>query len=211
MNARVSVITVLAAAMLTACPAQDRVTGISANANPTTISVGETSSLNATVTGTGNFNPGVNWSIVSGGGSLSSSTGSNITYTAPATPGNVQLRASAAGDANISQTLSLSVQAGSPPIIQSFTATPGSLPAGGGNVTLAWNVTGATSLALDNSLGDVTGFSQKTINLTASRTFTLTATNPQGQTSASVDVIVGSPATQAGVWDQSNWNEANWQ
>lgn len=210
MNARVGVFIVLAA-MLTACPAQDRVTGISANANPTTISVGETSSLNATVTGTGNFNPGVNWSIVSGGGSLSSSTGSSVTYTAPATAGNVQIRASAAGDVNTSQTLSLGVQGGSPPNIQGFTATPGSLPPGGGNVTLAWNVTGATSLALDNGVGDVTGYSQKTINLTTSRTFTLTATNPQGQTSASVDVIVGNPGTQPGVWDQSNWNEANWQ
>ena len=67
---------------LVSCP-KDAVSGIDATATPATIASAATSSLSATVNGTGAFSPAVNWSIVSGGGTLSSITGGTVTYTAP--------------------------------------------------------------------------------------------------------------------------------
>lgn len=205
----------LVAAALVACPV-DKVTGIDANATPNTIASGGTSSLTATVSGTGSFNPGVNWSITSGGGSLSGNTGASVTYTAPAVTSNTaaQIRATAAGDPNIFKTVQITVQGSSPPgapVIVSFTATPSSLPAGGGNTTLAWNVTGATSLSINQGVGDVTGQTSKAVNVTTTKTFILTATNNSGSRTATVDVMVGVSSLQPGVWDASNWNEATWQ
>ncbi len=204
----------LFAALLVACPT-DKITGIDANASPASVSSGSTSSLNATVTGTGTFNSGINWSIASGGGSLSSSTGASVTYTAPtvSVQTTVELKASAAGDANFSKTLTLIVtpiSAGTKPVISSFTATPSTLSSGG-NVLLVWNVTGATSLSIDQGVGVVTGLSSKTIPVSSSKTFTLIATNVSGSSTKTFDVTVGTPSLPTGVWDQSNWNAATWQ
>ena len=210
----------LLAIVLTACPVEkvnvNAITGINATATPNTVASAGSSSLNAAVSGTGTFNQAVNWNVVSGGGSLSSGTGSTITYTAPTvtvqTP--VQIKAVAAGNTNFSQTLALSVTPivnGSKPVISSFTATPPSLPTGGGNTTLAWTVTGATSLSIDGGVGDVTGATSKSVAVTATKTFTLTATNTSGSSTSTVDVTVGTATLQPGVWDSSNWNEATWQ
>jgi hypothetical protein len=86
-----------------------------------------------------------------------------------------------------------STPSGSRPTINSFTATPPSLPAGGGSVTLSWDVRGADSLSVDNGVGTVTGTS-KTVSVTSNTTFTLTATNASGSTTQSVSVSVGAGA-----------------
>ncbi len=77
----------------------------------------------------------------------------------------------------------------SKPTITNFTATPPSLPAGGGSVTLQWDVKDATFLALDGQMGAVTGTS-KTVTVTNSKIFTLTATNSSGSATKSVGVSV---------------------
>jgi Bacterial Ig-like domain len=89
------------------------------------------------------------------------------------------------------------------PKIESFTATPIGLPSGGGNVTLAWSVTGATSLSIEPSIGTVSGTSL-VVNVTSNRTFTLTASNANGPVTATASVtVVGSvdktPPTLLGV------------
>jgi hypothetical protein len=205
----------LFAAILVACQT-GKITGIDATATPTSLSSGGTSSLIATVTGTGSFNTNVNWSIVSGGGSLSSNTGGSVTYTAPtvSVQTNVQVKASAVGDSSFTKTLTITVSplvATDKPVISSFTATPSTLPSGGGNVSLAWNVAGATSLSIDQSVGDVSGLTSKSVAVTATTTFTLNATNSNGASTKTLDVTVGAAGLPAGVWDTSNWNEANWQ
>lgn len=81
----------------------------------------------------------------------------------------------------------------SKPTINSFTATPPSLPAGGGSVTLSWNVEGATTLEIDGGVGAVTGTS-KTVSVTSNKTFTLTATNDAGSTTQTTSVSVGAGA-----------------
>jgi len=84
------------------------------------------------------------------------------------------------------------------PTISGFTATPSSLPAGGGSVTLTATVTNATQVLIDG--GDVTaGLSGTTLTvmatLAATHTFTLTAigTTPPNAT-AQVTVTVALPA-----------------
>jgi Bacterial Ig-like domain len=73
--------------------------------------------------------------------------------------------------------------------INSFTAAPPSLPAGGGSVTLNWDVKDATKLSLDQSIGEVTGGS-KTVSVTSSKTFTLTAESAGGSVTKTAEVTV---------------------
>jgi hypothetical protein len=75
------------------------------------------------------------------------------------------------------------------PTVTSFTATPATLPAGGGMVTLAWAVTGADSVSIDNGVGAVTGTSVKA-TVKATTIFTLSATNKKGTTTKSAVVTV---------------------
>ncbi len=102
----------LLAAILMSCP-MDKITGIDATATPATIASAATSSLSATVSGTGAFNAAVNWSILSGGGTLSASTGSSVTYTAPSVTVSttVQIKATAVGDSSVSKTVTVTVTA----------------------------------------------------------------------------------------------------
>ncbi|MCA9840150.1 MAG: Ig-like domain-containing protein [Trueperaceae bacterium] len=78
---------------------------------------------------------------------------------------------------------------GSKPSINSFTSSPPSLPAGGGSVTLNWDVKDAKTLSIDNGVGTVIGTS-KTVSVTTNTTFTLTATNDKGATAQSTSVTV---------------------
>jgi len=86
-------------------------------------------------------------------------------------------------------TTTVTVQPPAAPTVTSFTAMPASLSAPGGAVTLNWSTTGATSVSIDNGIGVVTGTS-KVVNVTASTTFTLTASNAGGSTTAQTNVVV---------------------
>ena len=92
-------------------------------------------------------------------------------------------------------TTAVTVAAQPAPVIASFTATPATLPAGGGSVTLTWATTNATTLAIDNGVGVVTGTS-KAVNVAANTTFTLTATNPSGAVTRSSGVTLASASTR---------------
>lgn len=102
------------------------------------------------------------------------------------------------------------------PAISSFTATPASITSGNSS-TLAWTVSGATSLNINPSVGTVTGLGNQIVHPTTTTMYTLTASNPGGSASASVTVtVVPSPvitdfvATPAAILDgQSStlsWN-----
>jgi hypothetical protein len=98
------------------------------------------------------------------------------------------------------------------PTITKFTATPSSLTAAG-NVTLEWDVSGATTLEIDQGVGAVTPITtgSKSVTVSATKSFTLTAKAGSATTTKSVDVTVGSVSLVPGVWDSTNWNEATWQ
>jgi hypothetical protein len=78
------------------------------------------------------------------------------------------------------------------PVITAFTATPASLPVGGGSSNLTWVVTGADSLTIDQGVGVVTG-TQKEVSVPNTTTFTLSATNSVGVTTQAVTVTVAQP------------------
>lgn len=75
----------------------------------------------------------------------------------------------------------------SKPIIQAFLATP-SVIASGQSATLAWTVSGATSLTLNGAAAGASA----TVSPTATTTYTLTAINASGSVSATATVTVGS-------------------
>jgi uncharacterized protein YkwD/chitodextrinase len=80
------------------------------------------------------------------------------------------------------------------PIITSFTATPSSITAGQ-SATLSWAVSGATATAIDNSVGDVSGVTSKSVSPAQTTTYTLTARNSGGNATAVATVVVNpSPA-----------------
>ena len=83
------------------------------------------------------------------------------------------------------------------PTVSSFTAQPSSV-APNQPVTLAWNVAGATSISIDNGIGDVTGRSNVTAYPSQTTTYVLSASNASGSTTANVTVTVAAsgPDTQ---------------
>jgi len=79
-----------------------------------------------------------------------------------------------------------------PPLINDFLAVGTETIIEGGSVRLAWGVFGAASLDLNGD--DVTGESESTESPAETTTYTLTATNPWGSTTAEVTIVV-LPAT----------------
>ena len=173
------------------------ITAVSVAATPAALAPEGSSTLRATVSGTGDFDAGVAWSLVSGGGTLSATAGASVTYHAAGVAAGTQVvvKATSQADGTKSGTATLSVTA--LPVITAFTATPSNLPAGGGQVTLAWAVTGADHLAIDQGVGAVTG-TQQTTTVSSATTFTLTATNAVGSATATATVTL-SPAGST-VW-----------
>jgi hypothetical protein len=58
-----------------------------------------------------------------------------------------------------------------------LTATPSTLPYGGGHVTLTWTSANATSATLDHGIGTVPTSGNTSVNVSASTAFTLTLSN----------------------------------
>jgi hypothetical protein len=80
------------------------------------------------------------------------------------------------------------------PVIEFFTAEPG-LVYYGGSTTLSWRVSNATSIDISPSIGYVSGTDSITINPKGSVTFTLTAANSYGNTTATAQVIMTDSGT----------------
>lgn len=86
---------------------------------------------------------------------------------------------------------------GSAPVISSFTANPGSITQGG-QATLSWSVSGATSITIDNGVGNVSTATSKTVSPAQTTTYTLTATNSTGASTAHATVTVTTLPTTTG-------------
>jgi len=76
------------------------------------------------------------------------------------------------------------------PVIVSFSATPPDITLGD-SVTLLWNVTGATSVSVDQGVGTVAVAGTKVVSPITTTVYTLTATNAAGSVTNSVTVTVG--------------------
>jgi hypothetical protein len=123
-------------------------------------------------------------------------TGQSVTVTVSATTTFRLTATSPAGTATASTTVTVAA-ALPPPVIASFSASPATLPAGGGAVTLSWQVRNATTVSIDRGVGGVTGPSVQ-VNVAATTIFTLTAANESGTASASTTVVVGTNPWRSG-------------
>jgi len=80
-------------------------------------------------------------------------------------------------------------QPATPPIVVVFSATPAEIK-NGESSTLLWNVTGATSVIIDQGIGAVSVAGSKTVSPTQNTVYTLTATNSAGTTTQPVTLNV---------------------
>lgn len=99
---------------------------------------------------------------------------------------------------NQKNTCAATIAVEQPPVVgapscDAFTATPASLPIGGGNVTLAWATTNATGVSIAPTIGSVALNGSTTIGITTTQTFTLTAANASSSDSCVVTVPVQPP------------------
>ena len=147
-------------------------------ATPSTITAGGSSTLAWSVTGA---------TALSINQSIGAVTGTSSRVVTPSVTTTYTLTATGPGGTNTaSATVTVNAAA---PVISSFTATPSTITAGGSS-TLAWSVTGATALSINQSIGAVTGTSSRVVTPSVTTTYTLTATGPGGTNTASATVTV---------------------
>ncbi|MBM3862553.1 MAG: hypothetical protein FJ385_01180 [Verrucomicrobia bacterium] len=84
--------------------------------------------------------------------------------------------------------------------ITAFTASP-DVVLSGGSSTLAWNVTEATSVSIDNGIGTVTASGTRGVNPTATTTYTLSATGTTGTITQSVTVTIAAGGLNGKTFD----------
>ncbi|HEY0964334.1 MAG TPA: DUF11 domain-containing protein [Candidatus Paceibacterota bacterium] len=68
------------------------------------------------------------------------------------------------------------------PVCEYFTASPNSLSSNGGNVTLNWKTVRANNVSISPNIGGVSAEGSRTVNVTSSTNFVLTATDLDGDT-----------------------------
>ncbi len=85
-----------------------------------------------------------------------------------------------------------------PPTISSFTATPSEIFKGN-NSTLSWSVSNATTVSIDQGIGNVSNTGNREVGPTVTTSYTLTATNSHGTVTKSCTVTVKEPATATSV------------
>jgi len=158
------------------------------NANPSSISLGSSAVLNWDVSNATSVMIDQGIGIVKNAGYVTVSPIATTTY--------MLVAANASGAVNRSVTISvssLSPQPGlvsSPPVIQISVTPTGINP--GGNAILSWNVTGASTIWIDNGIGSVPSTGARSVSPGQSTTYTLTASNSYGTNTGSVYLAVSS-------------------
>lgn len=160
-------------------------------AGPPNVSAGESSTLSWTVVGatTVKIDQGIGNVALTGTRVVAPTATTVYTLTA----------FSAAG--SVTATTQVIVTAATPPppaarpVVSSFIASPSSISLGS-STSLSWNVTDATLVTIDNGVGSVGLSGSTTVLPAANTTYTLTATNAAGSTTATAVVLVsGAPPT----------------
>ncbi|HEX4165289.1 MAG TPA: OmpA family protein [Bryobacteraceae bacterium] len=90
----------------------------------------------------------------------------------------------------------------SKPSVDYFAAEPSTVNSGQPS-SLRWSVTGATSVAIDNSIGTVSPNGRRAVYPTATTTYHLAATGPGGETDADTTITVSAPPPPAPVQNNS--------
>jgi Domain of unknown function (DUF4900) len=134
----------------------------------------------------------INGTVVASNGTPKTLTGNKaFTLVAGSFTNFTVIATGAAGTVPVSKVIT--IKSSTPPS-GTFNASSTSLPIGGGSVNLNWNISGATSVSIDNGVGTVSAVASKTVSVTATTTFTLTAKNSDGCTKTySVTITVATP------------------
>ena len=153
------------------------ITIIGFSANPSSVSMGESSNINWNVSGATNVSitPDIGQVALSGNRSVSPSD--TTTYTLTASAGQDQ------------KTATTTVTVNKAPIITSFTANPDRLSQNQ-RTTLKWKVTGATRVRIEPDIGDVPAAGSRSVAPTSSTTYLLIAESDCCVVTDSVDVQV---------------------
>jgi hypothetical protein len=152
-------------------------------ASPTNIIKGQSSLLSWTTTGASTV------SINNGVGSVATNGSVNVTPSATTTYTLTAMGAD--GVTSVSAAVTVTVGGAAVPNVISFTASP-TVISSGGQSSLCWNVSNATSITITPGPGTVNGASGcVTVTPTTTTTYTLTATNAAGPIQANVTVSVG--------------------
>ena len=85
------------------------------------------------------------------------------------------------------------------PTISAFKATPSSVTVGQSS-TLSWTVSGATTITIDNGVGDVSNLSSTAVSPSQTTTYKLTASNSGGSSTATAVVTVTSGSLGSAKW-----------
>jgi hypothetical protein len=164
------------------------------DASPSTISAGESSTLSWNVSGASTV------SIDQGIGNVALTGRRDVV---PGTTTVYTLTATSAAGASTTATAQVIVSgAPSPstglPVVNYFTASPSGIIVGN-SVTLSWNVSNATSVAIAPGVGTFASSGTTIVSPMASTTYTLTATNAAGSATAMTQVTVSGAPPSAGL------------
>jgi hypothetical protein len=156
---------------------------------PMSINSGDSTTLQWNVTGASTISVDRGVGAVSAAGKyvISPAASDNYTLTATNSAGSVTAKAY------------VTVALGKAPVITSFTATPTSIAAGQSAV-LAWNITGATAVSLDQNFGPVGASGTLTVTPRTTTTYTISAAYGVTPVKASVTITVpqaGAPVITA--------------
>ena len=150
---------------------------------PTSISRGQSATMEWNVSGADlvSIDQGIGTVVASGSRSVSPSQSTGYTLTV-----------TKAGATPVTQSIILTVNQPAPAITK-FTASPLTLPAAGGTVTLTWTTTDATSISISplTVVLPTNGTTSVTIQRTTTFTLTAVAGTSSNSTSASATVTVG--------------------
>lgn len=163
---------------------------VSFNAEPSSISPGDSSNLSWNVSGAGTISIDQGIGNVALTGTRSVAPAATIIYTLTASNSAGTATASTQVMVTGTPTPTPTPTPASLPVVDYFMANPPIISAGG-STTLGWNVSDATSVTIDNGVGNVSIAGTTVVSPATSTNYTLTATNAAGWTSLAVTVVVG--------------------
>lgn len=150
-------------------------------ATPSSVAAGSPATLQWNVNGATSVSISQGIGTVSSSGTQEVSPAATTTYTLTARNN--------AGSVTASTTVTVGAATTTAPVVTSFTASPMSITAGQSS-TLQWNVSGATSVSINQDIGTVAASGTRSVTPSATTIYTLTATNSFGTTTRSVTVAI---------------------
>jgi hypothetical protein len=155
-------------------------------ASPSTIAAGGQATLSWSTTGASTVSISPSVGTVGANGSTTVSPTTTTSYTISATGGDGK---------TVTSVATVTVSAPSTAQIVRFAASPSTI-AVGGQATLSWSTTGASTVSISPSVGTVGANGSTTVSPTTTTSYTISATGGDGKTVTSVATVTVSGAAQ---------------